>query len=188
MGGGILPVSLHKGALMILLGQERDNTWSDFGGGAIKGESVLKTSIREGTEELCGILGSNEDLEKRVLSNLLVTIDYDRYTSHVFRINYDNNLPNYFNNINIFAEIYMPNAVKEHNGLFEKKQIRWFKLDEFKNINKKKILRPWYPPIIESIIKNEEFLKSELTNYNFQMVNKNKKLINNNSKNIVEII
>ena len=52
----------------------------------------------------------------------------------------------------------MPNAVKEHNGLFEKKQIRWFKLDEFKNINKKKILRPWYPPIIESIIKNEEFL------------------------------
>ena len=104
MGGGILPVSLHKGALMILLGQERDNTWSDFGGGAIKGESVLKTSIREGTEELCGILGSNEDLEKRVLSNLLVTIDYDRYTSHVFRINYDNNLPNYFNNINIFAE------------------------------------------------------------------------------------
>ena len=41
--------------------------------------------------------------------------------------------------LNIFAEIYMPNAVKEHNGLFEKKQIRWFKLDEFKNINKKNI-------------------------------------------------
>ena len=56
MGAGVLPVSLYKGTLFLLLGQERHNhLWCDFGGGAHKGERPFKTAIREGTEELNGL-------------------------------------------------------------------------------------------------------------------------------------
>ena len=37
MGAGILPVAVYRGALFILLGQERDNNlWADFGGSHAK--------------------------------------------------------------------------------------------------------------------------------------------------------
>ena len=43
MGAGVLPVSLYKGTLFLLLGQERkNNLWADFGGGAHKGERPFK--------------------------------------------------------------------------------------------------------------------------------------------------
>ena len=52
MGAGILPISIQKGVIFFLMGQERkDNLWSDFGGSVCKGEKIIQTAIREGTEE-----------------------------------------------------------------------------------------------------------------------------------------
>ena len=64
MGAGILPVALYRGCIYLLLGQERnDLLWSDFGGSTeIKNntrEYPFITAIREGGEELNGILGVN---------------------------------------------------------------------------------------------------------------------------------
>ena len=51
MGAGVLPLSIYKNTIFLLLGQERHNgLWSDFGGSPIKGETNLDTAIREGYE------------------------------------------------------------------------------------------------------------------------------------------
>ena len=101
MGAGVLPVALYKGTLFLLLGQERhNNLWCDFGGGQHKGEKPYKTAIREGTEELNGFLGDENDFETTVNNNFILSISFDRYTSYIFRTTYDKKLPQYFRNVN----------------------------------------------------------------------------------------
>ena len=74
MGAGILPVALYRGTLYLLLGQERHNSlWSDFGGSSHKRETPFKTAIREGTEELNGFLGTEEEMEE--LSEIAKALD-----------------------------------------------------------------------------------------------------------------
>ena len=47
MGAGILPLSVFRSSIFILLGQERhNNLWSDFGGSSLKGETIYQTAIR----------------------------------------------------------------------------------------------------------------------------------------------
>ena len=73
MGAGILPITLNKGVIFLLLGQERhNNLLCDFGGSSNKGEKVYNTAIREGYEELNGLLGPISELEKKVSNNLLL--------------------------------------------------------------------------------------------------------------------
>ena len=66
MGASILPVTIYKGKLYFLFGKERPNDanpgWSDFGGGTDAKESYMQTAIREGGEELTGVLGSDSDV------------------------------------------------------------------------------------------------------------------------------
>ena len=113
MGAGILPIALYKGAIFLLLGQERkNNKWSDFGGSTIKGEKPFKTAIREGCEELNGFLGDESELEEQVTDNLISSISFDRYTSYIFKISYDKKLPTYFSNVNRFAEIHLKSAIE----------------------------------------------------------------------------
>lgn len=164
MGAGILPVTLYRGTLFLLFGKERTELWSDFGGSAINKEDIFKTAIREGCEELNGFLGTEEELEIKVTENSIFQIGYEErmkrnkkliYTTFLFNVKYDRNLPIYFNNVNNFAENHLPDKVnKEHNGLFEKKEINWFTVDELKE--RKVNFRPWYVPFIDSIIKNEK--------------------------------
>lgn len=166
MGAGILPVALYKGTLFLLLGKERNNLWSDFGGSAINKEDIFKTAIREGCEELNGFLGCEDDLEKTVKNNSIMKIGYEErvkknkkliYTTFLFNIKYDKNLPIYFNNVNKFAENHLNDKVnKQNNGLFEKGEICWFSVKELKN--NKINLRPWYTPFIDSVISNEEII------------------------------
>ena len=78
MGAGILPIALYRGGLFLLLGQERhNNLWSDFGGSANKNEKPKKTAIREGTEELNGFFGTEEDLESILEGKLITSICYN---------------------------------------------------------------------------------------------------------------
>lgn len=163
MGAGILPIALYRGTIFLLLGQERhNNLLCDFGGSPHKDEQIIDTAIREGCEELNGLLGDIKTVDKLVKSNLILMINDDKYTSYIFNIKYDKNLPYYFNNLNSFAESYLIDKVKgEHNGLFEKKNIEWFKLNDL-NLDLKKIIRPHYLNILDSISKKEIFLKREL--------------------------
>jgi 8-oxo-dGTP pyrophosphatase MutT (NUDIX family) len=160
MGAGVLPVSLYKGTLFLLLGQERHNhLWCDFGGGAHKGERPFKTAIREGVEELNGFLGDETELEALVTSNLILSISYDKYTSYIFKTNYDKKLPLYFSNVNSFAELHLKDKIDiEDNGLFEKKQIQWFPLSKLKEDKSQIKLREFYKPLLDTIVKNEKLL------------------------------
>ncbi len=168
MGAGILPIAITKYAgttnLYILLGQERNNEkWSDFGGGSHKGEKPIQTAIREGGEELNGLLGLDDNLEDQVKNNKVLTISYDKYTSYVFRTKYNKDLPKYFNNNNIFAEKYLNDKVNvNHNGLFEKKRIGWFPIIKFSNNRTKSIIRPHYLPFIDNILKNKDFIIDQI--------------------------
>jgi 8-oxo-dGTP pyrophosphatase MutT (NUDIX family) len=164
MGAGILPITLNKGVIFLLLGQERhNNLLCDFGGSSNKGEKVYNTAIREGYEELNGLLGPISELEKKVSNNLLITISYDKYTSYVFHTKYDKNLPIYFKNMNDFAEKNMPDKVNiKHNGLFEKNNIEWYKLSDFKNSKNMAKIRPHYTNILNAIVKNEKLIIKEL--------------------------
>ena len=160
MGAGVLPVSLYKGALFLLLGQERhNNLWCDFGGGAHKGERPFKTAIREGVEELNGFLGDESEFEALVTSNMIISISYDKYTSYIFKTTYDKKLPYYFSNVNKFAEQHLKDEIDtDHNGLFEKKQIQWFPLSKLKEDKSQIVFREFYKPLFQSIIKNERFI------------------------------
>ena len=165
MGAGILPIALYRGAIYLLLGQERTNLWCDFGGSAIKNEKPFNTALREGYEELNGILGDLNALETTVNSKLILSISYEKYTTYLFNINYDNNLPIYFNNFNSFIEVNANEKIMaNNNGLFEKKKIMWVNLKEYKENNTILTLRSWYKPIIDSIAKNEKFLIKEIKN------------------------
>jgi len=160
MGAGVLPVAIYKGTLFLLLGQERNNNlWCDFGGGQHKGEKPYKTAIREGTEELNGFLGDENDFETTVNNNFILSITFDRYTSYIFRTNYDKKLPQYFTNVNNFAEFHLKDKIDtKYNGLFEKKQIQWFPLSKFKEDKSRAMFREHYKPVLDSVLKNEQFI------------------------------
>lgn len=166
MGAGILPVTMSNGILLFLMGKERSNNlWCDFGGSTEPGEQPIQTAIREGGEELNGILGLDNDLYKNVAKSMISPVEYNKYTSFLFNVDYDHNLINTFKNNNNFAEIYLNNfIVEKNNGLFEKSEIKWFTINELKyNINK---FRPHYIPIVNTIIYHESIIKHYVIHYN----------------------
>ena len=105
VAASILPVTIHNGELLFLFGKECEMEksapgWSDFGGGVEDNEPIYKAALREGSEELMGILGDDKELGKLVKKNGGVyKLLYDTYHIHVFLIEYDETLPKYYNNI-----------------------------------------------------------------------------------------
>lgn len=166
MGGGIMPVALRNGLLVVLLGREREERlWADFGGGGEGRESQFMTAIREGGEELNGCLGTGKHLSMRVRKNQLAEIKNgekfdNRYASYLFKIPYSDTLPEFFNNNDLFIRQKIPHEIersrKTHNGLFEKDEIQWFTVGEIKrNLSK---FRPHFVPIMEKVIVEEKSL------------------------------
>jgi 8-oxo-dGTP pyrophosphatase MutT (NUDIX family) len=164
MGAGILPVSLYKGRVMFLFGKERaSGLWSDFGGKAEKGETEIQTAVREGGEELNGFYGSGTDLFEKINYSLLNKLYYDQYTTYIFRVEYDKNIPIYFNNNNNFVEFHMPNIVNARkNGLFEKSELRWFTMEEMRDQKGK--FRAFYRSFINILVHDYATLKSNAKN------------------------
>ena len=190
MGAGILPVTLYRGCIYLLLGQERqDLLWSDFGGSTeIKNnrrEYPFITAIREGSEELNGVLGINKQLEFLVKNNQLTIIKDDNgdYVTFLFRMQYSNDLIKEFDKSNIFAETYLKDKVVErHNGLFEKVKIEWIKLDDLKKEKYRNKMRQWYLPYLDAIISNEGMLFKELNTFKpHKNTRKSKYNFNNNN-------
>lgn len=170
MGGGLLPITINRGNILVLMGQERSSKlWCDYGGSPEKGESYLDTALREGEEETSGFLGRGKYLHDLVNNNLVASINNgDKYMSYIFKIKYDNKLPHYFNNNNSFLEQKIKKVIDEssktHNGLFEKIRMKWFTLDEISRDFKQ--FRPHYIPILKTIIDKEAEFIEKLTEKN----------------------
>ena len=103
VAGSILPVTIHNNKLYFLFGKENPSEksakgWSDFGGRLENKETPFEGAIREGSEELSGFLGNKSQLKALIRKNGgIYKLNYNNYHIHLFFIDYDENLPKYFN-------------------------------------------------------------------------------------------
>jgi hypothetical protein len=67
------------------------------------------------------------------------------------QVPYEPNMPFYFNNHHKFVKARLPH-LEGKNGLFEKKQIRWFSLQDI--IDKRGQFRHYYKPMLDLIAEN----------------------------------
>jgi hypothetical protein len=164
MGAGILPTSYHNNKIYFLFGKENkyEETapgWSDFGGGQDNNEAPLETAIREGTEELTGFLGDVNDVKKMVLKHNTFNIEYvfennNIYRTHIFPIKYDEKLPYYYNNNQLFLQKKLDPKIIQKTKIFEKEKIRWIPMNDLLKMRKE--FRWYYREIIDQIIKNKK--------------------------------
>ena len=157
MGGGILPVAIHKGKIYFLFSREwiksKDDggKWSDFGGSREGDETYRETAIREGYEESGGFLGSKNNIKNLVDNHTLLNVTKNGYSCYLVLIDYDASLPKRFRNK--FKKVLdsKPHMVKKHNGLYEKDMLRWYSYEDMKS--KYKMFRPWFKSIVKEIMK-----------------------------------
>ena len=154
MGAGILPMAFNGISILFLLGQERTGQWSDFGGSSNnRYENKFKTGLREGYEELSGLLGNEYELAVLIKKNYIAEVGDERYSTFAFKTKYDPMLPVYFNRNYNFVKNTTPSIVNHHhNGLYEKTKIKWFTSEEIYDLE----LRPFYKNIIFKILQNEK--------------------------------
>jgi 8-oxo-dGTP pyrophosphatase MutT (NUDIX family) len=160
VAASILPVTIHNGKLMFLFGKEcametSAPGWSDFGGGVENGESPYKTALREGGEELTGFLGDGKQVQKLIKKNGgIYKLVHDTYHVHMFFLEYDENLPKYYNRNHRFLWDRMNHTTLSNTKLFEKIEIDWFSIDDIKR--RKKEFRGFYQEIIDDILADIE--------------------------------
>ena len=155
VAGAILPVAIHKNKLYFLFGREgpTDDTpgWADFGGGVENGENPYQTAMREGGEELTGFLGEGKDIEKLIkVGGGFYKFVHDTYTIHIFLIEYDEQLPVYFNRTRNFLMKRMDNAYLSKTKLFEKAEIGWFTSQDMRKRIKE--YRSFYQDIVKELL------------------------------------
>ena len=152
MGAGLLPVAKlpESGQYVFLMGlEEDDGLWSDFGGGSQGKETPLLTALREGYEELSGFFGSMADLRHLVKTRLIRKVVVETYTTFLFEVPYDAELPFYFANNYAFIKKQLP-AIVGKNGLYEKKEVRWFLAADL--VKEQKKFRPFYRAVLKQIL------------------------------------
>jgi len=170
MGAGILPASIVNGKLYFLFGKENKYAdtpgFSDFGGGTEKGESYLKTAIREGGEELTGFLGSDDEL-KKMLSKGTYNIDYtpSDYRMHILPFPYDTALPHYYNNNQKFLQKRLDPEVIKKSKIFEKAEIQWICVDDLPKM--KPQFRSYFQKIVELILTDKDKIKQFVSRSTF---------------------
>lgn len=153
MGAGILPVTIFKNTMFFMLGKEhKNNYWCDFGGSTMFKETQFETAIREGYEELDGLLGNQKELKKLINQNYINTLNTAdcRYTTFIFLLDYNKakNLEFYFNNHRKF--LVNNNLIVEKNGFFEKSEIKLF--SKYDLLSKRENIRPYYNEIVEQLL------------------------------------
>ena len=170
MGGGALPIAYNKKnkKVYLLFGKENEYLnkdspgFSDFGGGEKPGESALDTALREGCEELNGFFGCEGEIKRLIKENLVTSLNHDRYTTFLFEIEYDENLPYYFNNNYKFLKSHVNKLVRHAtNGLFEKSVIKWMTFDDLRN--ERSSFRSYYRNVVDVILDHEDDIVAKLT-------------------------
>ena len=162
VAGSILPVAIHKNQLFFLFGKENELAdtpgFSDFGGGVDNGETPYKTALREGAEELTGFLGDEIEIEKLIQKNGgTYNLTHGTYHMHIFAIDYDENLPKYYNHNHQFLWNRMNKHQLEKTKLFEKAEIRWFSIANMKK--DRSLFRIFYQEIVDILIKHSSKIK-----------------------------
>ena len=158
-GAGILPIAVYKNQIYFLFGKENKYNdtagWCDFGGGIERGESVFETSLREVEEETCGFISQLDILQSiEKMGRLVYRIK--GYTTTIVLLNYDKNLPIYFNRNHAMIEKYVPKIINT-SVIFEKDELRWVTWDDMQSLP----FRPFYIKMIKLLFENnieiEEF-------------------------------
>jgi 8-oxo-dGTP pyrophosphatase MutT (NUDIX family) len=163
VAGSILPVTIHKNQLFFLFGKENpmengSKGWSDFGGGVEPGETPYQTALREGCEELTGFIGQSRDIERLIKKNGgFHKIVHNDYHVHLFFMEYDENLPKYYNFNHGFLWNRMDKKQLNDSRLFEKIEIDWFSLSELKR--RKKEFRNFYQEIVDVFLRDAENIR-----------------------------
>lgn len=184
VGSSILPVAIRNRKLYFLFGKENPleesaKGFSDFGGGNEPGETLYETAIREGAEELTGFLGYGKSLQQLIHKNgKHFKINHkNQYHVHIFLMDYDENLPTYYNNNHMFLWKNMDKNTLQNSKLFEKIEIEWFTA---KMMSKRRNeFRPFYREIVDHILKKESIIMSALKNNKTRKNTKRYKNIHN---------
>jgi len=156
VAGSILPVALHNGNLFFLFGKENELAdtpgFSDFGGGMEPGETPFKAALREGSEELTGFLGNSKEIEQLIKKKGgTYKLVNKTYNIHMFLMDYDENLPKYYNNNHRFLWERMDKKMLDDTKMFEKIEIQWFSPEQM--ASRKSEFRGFYQDIIDHILK-----------------------------------
>lgn len=184
VAGSILPVTIHNNKLYFLFGKENPmedsaKGWSDFGGGVENGETPYSTAMREGGEELTGFLGDGKQIKKLIHKNGgIYKIQHNNYHIHIFFLEYDENLPKYYNNNHRFLWERMDKNVLSKTKLFEKIEINWFSIEDMKK--KRSEFRSFYQEIVDKFIENQENIYHFIENKSSNIKNNKKNRMQQN--------
>jgi 8-oxo-dGTP pyrophosphatase MutT (NUDIX family) len=184
VAASILPVALYKNKLYFLFGLENEFEdsapgWSDFGGKVDGNEDIYTAALREGKEELTGILGEEKDIDELIQKGKLYRITHGTYHIHIFKMEYDPNLPKYYENVHDFLWNTLDKNIL-HKTCFEKEKIKWFSEQEM--VKQKGSFRHFYQEIIDLIHKELPEIKKHYK------LTKKKKSIKKKSKKNVKIL
>jgi hypothetical protein len=163
VAGSILPITIYNKRLYFLFGKENSLEesapgYSDFGGGSEGNETPYETALREGAEELTGFLGDSSQLHKLITSNGgIFKISHNNYHTHLFYLEYDENLTMHYNQNHTFLWDRMNRKALKETKLFEKIKIDWFSLEDMKKQRGK--FRHFYREIVDIFLKR----KSEIS-------------------------
>lgn len=174
VAGSILPITIHNNKLYFLFGKENPmedsaKGWSDFGGRMENNETPYKAALREGSEELTGFLGDKNVIHKLIRKNGgYYKIEHNNYHVHMFFLEYDENLPKYYNQNHRFLWNKMDKNVLNNSKLFEKIEVKWFSIDEIKS--RKNEFRLFYREIIDKFLMDieniEKFIMTKSIKHN----------------------
>jgi hypothetical protein len=157
VASAFLPVALFKGKLYFLFGKEApgDSTpgFSDFGGGVEDHEDIYKAGLRELAEETTGFFGGPDALDHfiRKQGGVLPMV-HDTYHIHIFRMDYDPKMTEYYNNNHAFVYERMNHRVLKKTMIFEKIEMKWMTIPEMKR--RRHEFRSFYQVILDKIIRN----------------------------------
>jgi predicted NUDIX family NTP pyrophosphohydrolase len=167
VASSVLPVAFKGDKLYFLFGKENEmedsaKGFSDFGGRVEGKETLMLTALREGSEELCGFLGGPDQLKSRIKQGggfykISYVNETTAYHVHVFRMDYDENLPKYFTNNHRFLWKRMDKKMLNDSKLFEKQEIRWFSCEDVRR--DRSLFRPFYRNIAETVLSHESNIR-----------------------------
>jgi 8-oxo-dGTP pyrophosphatase MutT (NUDIX family) len=167
VASGFLPCCIYKNKIHFLFGKEAPTEtdakgWSDFAGGVDKGETdLMNAGIREATEELTGFLGDISTFKKLVQKNGgTYNFVFKEYHIHIFKLDYDPKLVEYFNNTHHFIYTKLDPDYLKSTKIFEKIEIAWMTATDAKK--RRNEFRPFYREILDALLKESSTIRNFL--------------------------